>query len=220
VTRVNRTGANTWADTSQEVQESSNPLIPLSTNFRSNSLNDNCPNPAFYAKILGSPLATQPGVANSFPWWSYTTDHNSAWSGITFASCLPTHETMDPLENCSLGNSRQLLPTPSADRTYFDLGLTWYSNLTTASNSIVLSRRQYGWELPWRTVAGNQRVTGKVLVKPLQSWSKFCASSLKRSDYVGSGDKKINKQGIELHLDHRKIDPSTKDTHNVEKKGK
>jgi hypothetical protein len=30
---------------------------------------------------------------------------------------------MDPLENCSLGNSRQLLPTPSADRTYFDLGL-------------------------------------------------------------------------------------------------
>jgi hypothetical protein len=37
---------------------------------------------------------------------------------------------------------------------------------------------------------------------------------------VGSGGKKINKQGIELHLDYRKIDPSTKDTHNVEKKGR
>jgi hypothetical protein len=55
-------------------------------------------------------------------------------------------------------------------------------------------------------------------VKPLQSWSKFCVSSLKRSDCLGSGGQKINKQGIELHLDHRKIDPSAEDTHNVEKR--
>jgi hypothetical protein len=35
---------------------------------------------------------------------------------------------------------------------------------------------------------------------------------------LGSGGKKINKQGIELHLDHRKIDASAKDIHNVKKK--